>query len=90
MNALHIPDTFQSIAIKIIETGGLTGNSGQGSVGSAGAGQGALIVEMTHAAYSAFYTGLRAALFLSAFLILAAGLFAFIDLRRRGRPGEPA
>ena len=90
MNALHIPDTFQAIAIKIIETGGLTGNSGQGSVGSAGAGQGALIVEMTHAAYSAFYTGLRAALFLSAFLILAAGLFAFFDLRRRRRPVEPS
>jgi MFS family permease len=89
MNALHIPDTFQAIAIKIIETGGLTGGSGQASVGSGAAGQGALIVEMTHAAYSAFYAGLRAALFLSAFLILAAGLFAFIDLRRRHRPAEP-
>jgi MFS family permease len=89
MNALHIPDTFQAIAIKIIETGGLTGNCGQGSVGSSGAGQGALIVEMTHAAYSAFYTGLRAALFLSAFLILAAGMFAFFDLRRRRRAAEP-
>src|SRR6516164_2835407 len=89
MNALHIPDTFQAIAIKIIETGGLTGNTGASSVGSAAAGQGALVVEMTHAAYSAFYTGLRAALFLSAFLILAAGVYAFIDLRRRHRPADP-
>jgi MFS family permease len=90
MNALHIPDTFQSIAIKIIETGGLAGNSGASSVGSSAAGQGALIVEMTHAAYHAFYAGLRAALFLSAFLILAAGLFAFFDVRRRHRPADPA
>jgi predicted MFS family arabinose efflux permease len=88
MNALHIPLTFQAIAIKIIETGGLTGGSGQGSVGGAAAGQGALVVEMTHAAYSAFYTGLRAALFLSAILILAAGVFAFFDLRRRHRSAE--
>jgi hypothetical protein len=43
---------------------------------------------MTHAAYNAFYTGLRAALFLSAFLILAAGVFAFFDLRRRRRAAE--
>ena len=89
MNALHIPDTFQAIAIKIIETGGLTGNTGASSVGSAAAGQGALVVEMTHAAYNAFYTGLRAALFLSAFLILGAGVYAFIDLRRRHRAADP-
>jgi MFS family permease len=90
MNRLHIPDTFQAIAIKIIETGGLTGGSGQASVGSGAAGQGALIVEMTHAAYNAFYTGLRAALFLSAFLVLAAGVFAFFTLRGRHGPAEPA
>ena len=85
MNALHIPHTFQAIAIQIIETGGLTGQSGQGSVGSAAAGQAALITEMTHAAYSAFYTGLRAALFLSAILVFVGGVWAYVMLSWRPR-----
>ena len=42
--------------------------------------------EVIHAAYSAFYSGLHAALLLSACLVLAAGLFAFVDL---GRPHQP-
>jgi hypothetical protein len=88
MNALHIPHTFQAIAIQIIETGGLTGQSGQGSVGAAGAGQGALITEMTHAAYNAFYTGLRAALILSAILVFLGGIYAYVTLGRRYRPPE--
>ena len=88
MNGLHIPSTFQSIAIKIIETGGLAGSSGQSAVGGAGAGQGKLIQEMTLAAYNAFYTGLRAALFLSAILVFLAGVFAYVVLSGRRRPGE--
>jgi hypothetical protein len=88
MNALHIPHTFQAIAIQIIETGGLTGQTGQGSVGSAAAGQAALITEMTHAAYNAFYTGLRAALVLSAVLVFLGGIYAYVTLGRRYRPAE--
>jgi len=88
MNGLHIPATFQAIAIKIIETGGLTGTSGQGAVGGAGAGQGKLIQEMTLAAYSAFYTGLRAALLVSAILVFVAGVFAYVTLSRRQQPAE--
>ncbi len=88
MNGLHIPDTFQSIAVKIIETGGLAGGSGQSAVGGAGAGQGKLIQEMTLAAYSAFYAGLRAALFLSAILVFLGGIFAYITLSRGSRPAE--
>jgi MFS family permease len=88
MNAAHIPHSFQAIAIQIIETGGLTGNTGQGSVGPAAAGQGALIVEMTHAAYNAFYTGLRAALVLSAILVFLGGVYAYATLGRRYRPAE--
>jgi MFS family permease len=92
MVKLHIPDTFQAIAIKIIETGGLSaGGGGAGQVGSAAAGQGVLVVEMTHAAYNAFYTGLRAALVVSAILVFAAGIFAFVTLTlRRGRPPRAA
>jgi MFS family permease len=88
MNALHIPDTFQAIAIKIIETGGLAGGNGQSQVGGAGAGQETLIVEMTHAAYNAFYAGLRAALFLSAILVFVGGVFAYLTLGRRHGPEE--
>jgi hypothetical protein len=88
MNALHIPHTFQAIAIQIIETGGLTGQNGQASVGPAAAGQGALITEMTHAAYNAFYTGLRAALFLSAIMVFLCGIYAYVTLGRRYRPAE--
>jgi MFS family permease len=88
MNGLHIPSTFQAIAIQIIETGGLAGNSGQAAVGSSAAGQGALIVEMTHAAYNAFYVGLRAALFLSAILVFVAGVFTYATLSRRHQPAE--
>jgi hypothetical protein len=41
------------------------------------------VQEVIHAAYSAFYAGLHAALLLSAFLVLAAGLFTFVLLGRR-------
>jgi hypothetical protein len=44
------------------------------------------VQEVIHAAYNAFYSGLHAALLLSAILVLAAGLFAFFYLR--GRRGE--
>jgi MFS family permease len=88
MVKLHIPDSFQAIAIKIIETGGLSGGSGASSVGSAAAGQDALVVEMTHAAYNAFYDGLRAALVLSAILVFVAGIFAYVMLSLRHQP-EP-
>ncbi len=89
MVRLHIPDSFQAIAIKIIETGGLTGGGGANSVGSAAAGEGTLVLEMTHAAYNAFYDGLRAALILSAILVFVAGIFAYVTLSHRRRPGEP-
>jgi hypothetical protein len=88
MVRLHIPDSFQAIAIKIIETGGLTGGSGAGSVG-ASAGEGTLVLEMTHAAYNAFYDGLRAALVLSAILVFLAGIYGYVTLGRRSRTREP-
>jgi MFS family permease len=88
MAKLHIPDSFQAIAIKIIETGGLTGGSGASSVGGA-AGQETLVVEMTHAAYNAFYDGLRAALVVSAILVFVAGIFAYVMLGHRKPEPEP-
>jgi MFS family permease len=88
MNALKIPHTFQALAIQIIETGGLTDQSGKSAAGPGAAGQGALVTEMTHAAYNAFYAGLRAALFLSAILVFLGGVYAYIALGRRHRPAE--
>jgi EmrB/QacA subfamily drug resistance transporter len=88
LNHLGIPVNFQSIVIHAVETGGVpsSGHS-QGAGGAEAAGQGSLVQEVIHAAYNAFYAGLHAALFLSAFLVLAAGLFAFVTLGRR-RPRE--
>jgi len=88
---LGIPDTFQSIVIKAVETGGVpsSGNT-KGAGGAAGAGEGKLVQEVIHAAYNAFYAGLHAALLLSAFLVLAAGIFTFWMLSRQPRPHDPS
>jgi EmrB/QacA subfamily drug resistance transporter len=87
---LGIPSNFQSIVIHAVETGGVPSNGNTaGAGGAAGAGQGTLVQEVIHAAYSAFYAGLRAALLLSAFLVLAAGLFTFVLLGRRAAGSDP-
>jgi MFS family permease len=85
---LGVPDTFNAIIIHAIETGGVpsSGNT-KGAGGAEAAGQGTLVQEVIHAAYNAFYSGLHAALYLSAFLVLAAGLFALVALRGR-QPAE--
>jgi EmrB/QacA subfamily drug resistance transporter len=95
---LGIPANFQSIVIHAIETGGVpsSGNSA-GAGGAAAAGQGTLVQEVINAAYTAFHAGLRAALFLSALLVLAAGILALVTLGQRepgsaapAGPGQPA
>jgi sugar phosphate permease len=86
---LGIPANFQSLVIHYVETGAVPSSShSNGAGGAAGAGQGTIVNEVIHAAYSAFYAGLHAALYLSAFLVLAAGLFTFVLLRPRQRPGD--
>ncbi len=87
---LGIPDTFQSIVINAIETGGVPSSEHtKGAGGAAAAGQGALVQKVIQAAYHAFYAGLHAALLLSAILVLVAGVFTFIMLNRRPRPHDP-
>jgi EmrB/QacA subfamily drug resistance transporter len=81
LNHYQIPPAFRTIAINLILTGGIHG--GASSVGSAALGEGKLVADMTNAAYGAFYNGIHAALFLSAFLVFAAGLFAFWNLGRK-------
>ncbi len=90
LHILHIPVTFQSIVINAVETGTVPSSGRTKGVGPAGEGK--LVQEVISAAYSAFYTGLHAALFLSAALVLAAGAFTLVALRPRKQPdpGQPA
>jgi EmrB/QacA subfamily drug resistance transporter len=82
---LGIPATFQSIVINAIETGVVpsSGHS-KGAGGAAGAGHASLVQQVIEAAYGAFYSGLRAALFLSAILVFAAGVASFVLLSHDG------
>ena len=91
LHHLGIPDTFQSIVIKAVETGGVpsSGNT-KGAGGSEAAGEGKLVQEVIHAAYNAFYAGLHAALLVAAILVLVAGAFTFVMLSRTPRPPAPS
>ena len=77
MNHLGVPKVFQGLVINAIETGQIPQNTGVYS------GFGKLVQEVIGAAYTAFHDGLRAALYLSAALVLVAALLAFITLRSR-------
>jgi len=77
MNHLGIPVSFQGLVSTAIETGQIPKNT------AAYAGFGKLVQEVIGAAYTAFHDGLHAALYLSAGLVLAAGLLALITLRSR-------
>jgi EmrB/QacA subfamily drug resistance transporter len=86
LKALHIPATFNSIIINAVETGKVPSN-GQ----TAGPASDATYVrEVTHAAYGAFYTGLRDALFLAAVMVFAAGVFSFVLIGRREKADQVA
>jgi EmrB/QacA subfamily drug resistance transporter len=77
MNHLGVPASFQGLVINAIETGAIPKNT------SGYSGFGKLVDEVIGAAYTAFGDGLHAALYLSAALVLAAGLLALITLRSR-------
>jgi MFS family permease len=75
MNRLGIPAGFQALVANALETGQIPKNT------ASYAGYGKLVQEVIGAAYTAFHNGLHAALYLSAGLVLAAGLLALITLR---------
>jgi EmrB/QacA subfamily drug resistance transporter len=84
MNLLHIPKAFQTEVINGVETGtagGIEASKEASAFGSLGR-------EVLSAAYNAFQAGLHAALYLSAGLVLVAGIFSFVVLGRREQP-EP-
>ncbi len=89
LHALGLPRSISQIVINGVETG-LVPSSGKtkGAGGAAGAGQGKLVQEVIQAAYSAFGSGLHAALYLSAVIVLAAGVFSFFWLGRKP-PAQP-
>ena len=77
MNHLGVPVSFQGLVLNAIETGQIPQNT------SGYSGFGALVQKVIGAAYTSFHDGLHAALYLSAGLVLAAGLLALITLRRQ-------
>lgn len=89
LQSLGLPKSIQQIVINGVETG-LEPSSGhaQGAGGAAGAGQPKLVQEVIQAAYSAFESGLHAALYLAAALVLAAGIATFLWLRRKQPGGD--
>jgi EmrB/QacA subfamily drug resistance transporter len=89
VHALGLPNWVDQIVINGVETGiePSVGHSA-GAAGAAGAGQPQLVREVIGAAYGAFESGLHAALYLSAALVLVAGVVSFFWLGR-GHAGEP-
>jgi len=83
---LGIPARFQSIVINAIETGGVP-PSGQ-STSAGGAANAKIVQEVIQAAYHAFEAGLHAALYMSAGLVIGAGILTLITLRSSAGPGR--
>ena len=81
LHHLGVPVSFQSLVINALETGQILKNT------AAYAGFGKIVQEVIGAAYSAFHDGLHAALYLSAGLMLGAGLLPLIALRPRSIGG---
>ena len=79
LHQLGIPPNFQSIVINALETGRVPAS------GTAPAQQGKLVQQVIQAAYDAFSAGLHAALYLSAGLVIGAGLLSAVTL---GRPAD--
>jgi EmrB/QacA subfamily drug resistance transporter len=73
---LGVPAGFEGLVTNALETGQIPTNTSQQV-----AAYGPLVGKVIQAAYSAFSNGLHAALYLSAGLVLAAGVLAAVTLR---------
>jgi sugar phosphate permease len=80
MNHLHVPAIYRGFVFSAIETGNLSEPKGLPP------GLEKLLTELSGVANVAFHDGLRAVLYLSAGLAVAAALLALITLR--SRPAE--
>jgi predicted MFS family arabinose efflux permease len=74
-HALGVPSAYQAVVTNALETGRIPANTSQYSA------FGPVVQKVIQAAYSAFGDGLHAALYLSAGLVLAAGVLAAVTLR---------
>ena len=83
MEKLHLPAALQNVVINGVETG----TAGGPKAAAMAAAYGNIGKEVLNAAYSAFQAGLHAALYLSAALVLLAGIFSFVLLGRQEQPG---
>jgi hypothetical protein len=81
LNRLGIPPNFQALVIHALETGAVP-PSGKPAAG-APPGEGSLVRQVIQAAYTAFQAGLHVALYLSAGLVLGAGILAALTLPGR-------
>ncbi len=90
LNHLGVPKFFQALVINAIETGAVP-SSGKNS-SQAGGFNPKEVQQVIQATYSAFQTGLHAALYLSAVLVLASGVMSLVLLgrRRESEPGRAA
>jgi EmrB/QacA subfamily drug resistance transporter len=77
MTQLGVPRAYFNLVIVGVETGKAPATDTNTYTG--------LAKEVIGAAYTAFYTGLHAALFLSAVVVFAAGVISFVLLGNRGR-----
>jgi EmrB/QacA subfamily drug resistance transporter len=80
LNHLGIPANFQAVVINALETGGVPPS---GKSAGAPPGEGSLVRQVIQAAYTAFQAGLHVALYLSAGLVLGAGVLAALTLPAR-------
>ena len=87
LRRLGIPANFQAIVIGAIETG--TVPSSKNAAGAGPAGEAKLVNEVISAAYNAFYAGLHTALFVSAGLVFAAGVFTVLWFGGHGTGSAP-
>jgi xanthosine utilization system XapX-like protein len=83
---LGIPPNFQAVVIHALETGAVP-SSGKPAPGPP-PGEGSLVKQVIQAAYAAFQAGLHAALYLSAGLVLGAGILAALTLGPRSAPAR--
>jgi len=89
LRALTLPKSIQQIVINGVLTGE-TPSAGH-TAGGVGSGELAIYREVIQAIYAAFESGLHAALYLSAALVLVVGLFSFVWLgRKHAREPESA
>jgi hypothetical protein len=89
LNRLGIPPNFQALVIHALETGAVPPS---GKSAGAPPGEASLVRQVIQAAYTAFQAGLHVALYLSAGLVLGAGILAALTLPGRSpaarRPGR--